>query len=188
MKNSTNSGHSGARSLIVWDPLVRLIHWGLALCILLNGAVVEDDGNLHIWIGYTAVGLVGTRLIWGVVGTHYARFSTFPPNPSAALRHFKAMIKGNGTIHLSHNPLGGLMVYNIWLTVIALGLTGYMMGTVQFFGVEWVEEIHELFFGWLLISIALHIAGVFLDSRWTKVPLVKSMINGRKQAPQDRQN
>ena len=34
------------------------------------------------------------------------------------------------------------MVYNIWMTVLVLGVTGYMMGTIQFFGVEWVEDVH----------------------------------------------
>lgn len=186
MNNTMNSGHSGARSLVVWDPLVRLIHWSLALSILLNGVVVDEDGNLHKWIGYVAVGLVGIRFVWGAVGTKYARFSVFPLNPVAALKHLTAILKGVDTVHLSHNPLGALMVYNIWATVIVIGLTGYMMGTIRFFGIEWVEEAHEIAFSWLLVSIALHVGGVIFDTWRSGVPLVRAMINGRKRIPKDR--
>ena len=87
-------------------------------------------------------------------------------------------------MHLSHNPLGALMVYNLWLTVIALGVTGYMMTTIRFFGIEWVEDAHELAFNWLLPSIVLHIAGVAFDSWRTGISLVRSIINGRKRLPQ----
>ncbi len=181
-----NCGRSGARSIAVWDPLVRLIHWGLALTILLNGAIIDEESTVHEWVGYVAVGLVATRLIWGLFGPRYARLSAFPPNPAAALRHLVALSKGDKIVHLSHNPLGALMVYNIWMTVLALGATGYMMGTMQFFGVEWVEEAHEIAFNWLLVSIVLHVGGVIFDSWWSGVPLVRSMIDGRKRIPQNR--
>lgn len=186
LTDTLDSGRSGARSIMVWDPLVRLIHWGLALAILLNGAVVDEDGALHEWIGYAAVGLVGLRLVWGVFGPPHARMSAFPPNPVAALSYVATMFRGDKTVHLSHNPLGGLMVYNIWLTVLALGATGYMMGTPRFFGVEWVEEVHEFAFGWLVASIALHLAGVAFDTWRTGVPLVRAMIDGKKRIPKDR--
>ncbi|NNJ73673.1 MAG: cytochrome B, partial [Anderseniella sp.] len=89
-------------------------------------------------------------------------------------------------VHLSHNPLGALMVYNIWLTVLALGVTGYMMGMIRFFGVDWVEEAHEIIFIWLLVSIALHVGGVTFDTWRSGVPLVRAMIDGRKRVPENR--
>lgn len=180
------SGRLGARCILVWDPLVRLIHWGLALTILLNGTVIDEEGALHEWVGYISLGLIGIRLIWGLFGSRHARLSAFPPNPVAALGHLVALFKGDKTVHLSHNPLGALMVYNIWMTVLILGITGYMMGTLQFFGVEWVEEAHEIAFNWLLVSIVLHVGGVIFDSWRTGVPLVRSMIDGRKRVPRDR--
>ena len=53
------------------------------------------------------------------------------------------MMAGDRHVHLSHNPIGALMAYNIWASVIVIGLTGYMMTTITFFGAEWVEEVHE---------------------------------------------
>jgi len=180
------SGRSGARDVAVWDPLVRLTHWSLALCILLLATVVDDESQLHNTLGYVAAGLVVTRLLWGLIGPRHARLTAFPPNPVAALRHVGAMLKGEKTVHLSHNPLGALMVYNIWATVLVLGATGAMMGMVRFFGVEWVEEAHEAAFAWLVISIALHVGGVVLDGWRSGVPLVRAMVTGRKCVPQDR--
>lgn len=177
------SGRASARTVAVWDPLVRLIHWSLALTILLNGAVVEEESTTHEWIGYVALGLVGLRLVWALIGPKPARFSAFPPSPARAVRHLRAMRAGDTTVHLSHNPLGALMVYNIWASVIAIGVTGYMMTTVTYFGVDWVKEAHEAIFGWLLFSVALHVAGVAFDTWRSGVNLVRAMINGRKSIP-----
>ena len=174
-----------ARNIMVWDPLVRLIHWSLAIAILLNGAIVDEESSLHEWIGYFAVGLIGVRLIWGLIGSSHARFSAFPPNPVTAILHLVALSRGDKTVHLSHNPIGALMAYNIWLTVLLLGITGYMMGTISFFGVDWVEEAHEMAFNWLVFSIILHIGGVMFDTWRTGVPIVSAMINGRKRIPED---
>ena len=112
--------HTGARirEVPVWDPLVRLIHWSLALTILLNGAITEEESKMHEWVGYVALGLVGVRLLWALIGPPQARFSAFPPSPTQALRHLRSVLSGDRAVHLSHNPLGALMVYNLWLTVI----------------------------------------------------------------------
>jgi cytochrome b len=184
--DTLDSGRHGARDIMVWDPLVRMIHWGLALSILLNSTIIEDESALHEWVGYIAAGLVAIRLVWGLVGPRHARFSAFPPNPVTAMRYFASSLKGGKTVHMSHNPLGALMVYNIWITVLALGVTGYMMGMIKFYGFEWVEEIHEIAFNWLLVSIVLHIAGVMFDTWRSGVPLIRAMIDGRKRIPEDK--
>ena len=185
VNNKIVSERLGARNIMVWDPLVRLIHWSLAIAIIFNGAIVDEESSLHEWIGYFAVGLIGVRLIWGLIGSSHARFSAFSPNPVAAIRHLVALSRGDKTVHLSHNPIGALMVYNIWLTVLLLGITGYMMGTIMFFGIDWVEEAHEMAFNWLVFSIILHICGVMFDTWRTGVPIVSAMINGRKRIPED---
>tara|TARA_R110002124_G_scaffold287294_1_gene472344 strand:- start:5022 stop:5606 length:585 start_codon:yes stop_codon:yes gene_type:complete len=171
------------RGILVWDPLVRLIHWGVVSMVLINAAIVAKDSPIHLWAGYTMLVLVGVRLLWGVIGTRSARFSAFPPNPFRALGYLRQMRSGDRTVHLSHNPLGALMVYNIWSTLLVIGATGYMMGTVKFFGIAWVEQIHELAYDWLLLSIAGHIAGVVFDTWRSGVPLVQAMLHGRKRIP-----
>lgn len=168
------------RIVQVWDPLVRLIHWSVVGAVLLNASVIEEESAAHELIGYVAVALVGLRLVWGLVGTEPARFSAFPPNPVAAIRHLAGLLRGEDRVHLSHNPAGALMAYNLWATVLAMGVTGWMMGTVRFFGMDWVKELHEALFGWLMISVALHLIGVLADSRLTRVNLVRAMLDGKK--------
>jgi cytochrome b len=180
------SGRASARQVPVWDPLVRLIHWSLALMILLNGAFIEEESTTHEWIGYIALGLVGLRLVWAFIGPKHARFSAFPPSPARALSHLKAMLAGDRSVHLSHNPLGALMAYNIWASVIVIGVTGYMMTTITFFGIDWVEEVHEAVFNWLVVSVVLHVAGVGFDTWRSGVNLIRAMINGRKSIPEGR--
>ena len=179
------NGRVSARDVAVWDPLVRLIHWSLALMILLNGAITDGESKLHEWVGYAALGLVGLRMIWAIVGPRHARFSAFPPSVPRAIRYARTVLSGDRTVHLSHNPLGALMVYNLWLAVIALGMTGYMMTTIRFFGLGWVEDMHELIFNWLVISVALHVAGVAFDTWRSGVNLVRAMVVGRKRIPQE---
>lgn len=176
----TERGRGIARDHVVWDPLVRVVHWSVALCILLNAVIIDEDGAWHLYFGYIALGLVVVRLVWGMIGQEYARFSAFPPNPAAAIRYARGLLRGDREVHLSHNPMGALMVYNIWATIIILSGTGFMMGTTRFFGMEWVEEMHEGFFVWLVASIALHVGGVAFDTVRSHVPLVRAMINGKK--------
>lgn len=171
------------RTFRVWDPLVRLIHWGVAGAVLLNATLIEDESAAHEIIGYVAVILVAVRLVWGLVGPGPARFSSFPPNPVAALRHLAGLSRGHKSVHLSHNPARALMVYNTWATMIGMGITGYMMGMPGNFEMEWIANLHEGLFAWLTISVALHLAGVLLDSWLTGVPLVRAMIDGRKRLP-----
>lgn len=98
-------GRAVAHTVVVWDPLVRLIHWGLALTILLNGAFIDEEGSLHKWIGYTAVGLIGVRLVWGMIGPRHARFSAFPPNPVSAIRELATLFKGDKIMVLRDRTL-----------------------------------------------------------------------------------
>ncbi len=184
--SEATSGRDSARKVAVWDPLVRLIHWSLALAILLNGFVLDGESRIHDWIGYSALALVGLRLIWALIGPQPARFTAFPPSPGRAIRHLRAIRTGDRAVHLSHNPLGALMVYNIWLSVLVIATTGYMMTTLTFFGVGWVEDVHEAVFNWLAFSILLHLGGVVFDSWRSGVNLVRAMITGRKRIPKGR--
>lgn len=185
--SNRDAGDAGIRVIPVWDPLLRVIHWSLVGTVLLNGFVTEAEGRLHEYIGYAALGLVVLRLVWGLVGPRHARFMAFPPNPVAAVRHLRHAVTRRTSVHLSHNPLGALMVYNIWTTVLVLCATGIMMGTVRFFGLDWVEEVHEAAFSWLMVSVILHAAGVIAETWLSGVPLVRAMIDGRKRVPEGRE-
>ena len=67
----------------VWDPLERLFHWCLVAGFALAWFTPHSSESLHMWAGYAAAGLIGLRLVWGLIGTRHARFSDFvKPPPS----------------------------------------------------------------------------------------------------------
>lgn len=69
----------------IWDPLVRVFHWSLALSVLLAWISAEGWGRWHEWIGYGTLALVAVRLAWGFVGSRYARFAAFVRGPAATM-------------------------------------------------------------------------------------------------------
>jgi cytochrome b len=72
----------------VWDAFVRVFHWSLVASFAVAWLSGEDWKSLHIWAGYAAAALIALRLVWGLIGTHYARFSQVvrpPPLSSPAI-------------------------------------------------------------------------------------------------------
>lgn len=171
-------------SVQVWDPLVRAFHWATATLFLANATIIPEDSLAHIYIGYAVMGLVLLRLIWGFIGTRYARFSAFPPSISAAREHAEALLQGRRDgLHLSHNPLGALMVYNMLATLILISVTGLMADSSAFWGVEWVKDLHEIVVNYMLWCVGLHVFGVLFESRLSRINLVRAMVTGRKEIP-----
>jgi cytochrome b len=167
----------------VWDPLVRLFHWSLVLAFGANALIIDDDSKLHEWVGYTVVGLVLIRILWGFAGSGYAKFSSFPPSVSGSMAQLSDMATGRVHIHVGHTPLGALMIYNLLLALLVVGLSGHLMTTDMFWGVEWPEEVHEVAVTWTEISVLLHIAAVIYESRRTGINLPAAMVRGYKDVP-----
>ena len=167
----------------VWDPLVRVFHWSLVLAFGANALLTDPESDLHEWIGYTVVALVALRILWGLFGNHYARFSSFLPSASGAMGQLSDMATGRRRVHLGHTPLGALMIYNLLLSMLAIGATGYMMTTNAYWGVEWVKELHEVLVTWAEISVVAHIAAVVWESLRTGVNLPRAMVSGVKTLP-----
>lgn len=167
----------------VWDPFVRIFHWSLAALFASNAIFVDDDSDLHQWIGYAIIALIVLRVIWGVIGTQYARFSSFPPSIAGSLDQLTDIAAGRRTPHTGHTPIGGLMIYNLLFTVLVICTSGYLMTTDMFWGVEWPEEVHEISVTWAEISVLLHIAAVIFESVRTRVNLPRAMVTGSKSLP-----
>ena len=60
---------NAATDLKVWDLLVRFFHWSLVASFTVAYLSEDDWQNLHVWAGYTVLGLLVFRLIWGLIGT-----------------------------------------------------------------------------------------------------------------------
>jgi cytochrome b len=90
----TTSAHSRPRLVVVWDPVVRLFHWLVVAGFMANMFVAEEGKLVHRWIGYGILALIVVRLVWGFVGTAYARFSNFVPTRTAFWRYVSALSAG----------------------------------------------------------------------------------------------
>lgn len=111
----------------LWDPVVRLTHWGIAVSVLVNAALDEGGSLLHVSLGWLVMALLVLRLVWGVLGPAEARFSAFPPNPVAALRHLRQLASGRVREYPSHNPAGAMMAYAFWACLALVTVTGLVM-------------------------------------------------------------
>lgn len=177
----------------VWDPLVRVFHWSLAIAFTLAYASGEEWLDLHILAGYAAGGLIAFRLVWGVIGTRHARFSDFVRRPSAILTYLKQVISLKAPRHLGHNPAGGAMIM-----LLLISLAGTVLGGMALYaaadnagplagliptGDYWhdvFEGLHEVFANLTLILVIGHLAGVLVASLMHRENLVRAMITGHK--------
>ncbi|MDD2819574.1 MAG: cytochrome b/b6 domain-containing protein [Candidatus Nanopelagicales bacterium] len=166
----------------VWDPFVRLFHWSLVSCVLLNQFVLEAGETAHEWTGYVATALVLTRVVWGFIGSRHSRFADFFPTPGRLIRHFAALRQGQHPQYVGHNPLGALMMLALMAIVLALGTTGWMQTTDAYFGEEWLMELHKWLANGLLIAAGLHGVAAIVMGRIERVNLVRAMVTGVKQS------
>lgn len=176
----TSDGSIAARTVRVWDPLVRVGHWLLALSVLFAWLTRHSPGPWHEWIGYTSLAIVAVRLVWGWRGSHHARFAQFVYGPRATLAYARALLGGREPRTLGHNPLGGWMILALLVTVTLVGASGWLYTTDRFWGVEWVEQLHGWLTNVLWALVGLHVAGVLYTSLRHRENLVAAMLHGRK--------
>lgn len=171
---------TATRKILVWDAPVRVFHWLMVLSFA--GAYLTSEGEawklVHITLGYTMAGLVAFRIVWGLMGTRYARFSAFIRGPKAVSRYVGSMLRGQPEHHLGHNPAGAVAI--VLLLVLTLGIVATGWASYNELAGGWVGEVHGAAANVMLGVIGVHVAGVVVASWLHKENLVGSMINGRK--------
>lgn len=184
MRPATAAGADAGATVKVWDPFVRVFHWSLVVLFGLAFLTSEVSEKAHIWIGYAILALVGLRIVWGFIGSRHARFSDFVYRPSTVLAYVRDAVRLRARRHLGHNPAGGAMVVALIAALLAVSGTGIMMTLDRFWGVKWIEEVHEAAAFATLALVGLHVAGVIFSSLEHRENLVRSMLTGRKRSPE----
>ncbi|HEX8740043.1 MAG TPA: cytochrome b/b6 domain-containing protein [Casimicrobiaceae bacterium] len=187
MKPATfTAGTTGATTrtatVRVWDPLVRIFHWSLVAAFFGAYALGDDGGVLHQALGYTVLGLVGFRLVWGIVGGRYARFACFVPSPRRLAAYVKDVVAHREARYLGHNPAGAAMIVALLVAIVGTGVTGWLLTTDAFWGNETMADIHEALANGTLGLVGFHVAGVVFSSLRHRENLVRAMFSGRKRA------
>lgn len=175
------------RKIPVWDLPVRLFHWLLVLLVV--GAFITGlkGGNLIDWHGYIGIAIIGLvvfRIIWGFVGSTYARFVNFLPCPKKIIAYLKGQWHGVG-----HNPLGSLSVYAL------LGLMIFQAGTglfanddVAFEGPlytlisrstsDWLTTLHRYGMWLIVFMVSFHVLAILFYAVVKRHDLVLPMFTG----------
>ncbi len=165
---------------LVWDLPTRLFHWLLALTFA--GAYLTSEGerlrDVHMLLGYTAAGLVAFRALWGVVGTRYARFTSFPLSPRATVDYLKSLLSLSPRHYLGHNPAGSWAILAMLALIAATALTGWAAAVE--IGPEWLEDVHEVVANGTLALVAVHVGAVIVSSVLHRENLPRAMVTGYK--------
>jgi cytochrome b len=120
-----------ANTVRVWDPLVRVFHWSLVVLFTVAYFTGDEENQLHIYSGYAVLGLVLFRILWGFVGTHYARFSEFVYRPDTVIEYLKRLKSAAPQRYIGHTPPGGWMVLALLACLLITSITG-----LQVYGLE----------------------------------------------------
>ena len=185
-------------TLKVWDLPTRLFHWSLLLLIIACWWTSTENGDMdwHMRCGYAALSLLLFRLVWGLLGSTTARFSSFVTSPRAVLEYFSCMRKNQTIHHIGHNPAGG------WMVLALLGMVLLITGSGLFANDDMMSEgplahhaserfsdlataLHESGFYFMLALVGMHLAAIAFYLLVKKENLVLPMLTGIKHLPQD---
>jgi len=184
------------QSTLIWDLPLRLFHWLFAASSLGAWLTTESDQwlSLHTFFGYLMLSLIGFRLVWGLTGSRYARFSSFLYGPRVGLDYLRQAIAGSAARHLGHNPAGSQAVFLLLGLGLLVGLSGLFtqggeeqqgaaaIGGLSFALGKAIKEGHGLLANLMLLVVFAHLAGVALESWLHQENLARSMVTGLKAA------
>lgn len=171
----------------VWDLPTRIFHWALVASVTGAFVTAKIGGNAMLWhgrLGLAILGLLVFRIVWGFVGSTYARFAQFVPGPAALRAYLKGEWRGQG-----HNPFGALSVLALLTVLLAQAATGlFANDDIAFEGYLHtligselsgrITGVHHLLQKVLMLLVALHVGAIVFYARVRKHNLVKPMLTG----------
>lgn len=194
--------HSNTQVRRVYDPLLRALHWTLALSILALAATSQlaeafEHGpyedviwNLHILAGYVLSGALLARLLWALVGPVSAngRDLWHPAVWKESLTKMR-LPRFHRVGHDAIASLAYLFAYAVMALMVVTGLglaaSEFQAGPLAAWlgNASWVEDLvedpHEFGFVLMLGFIGLHmVALVFHQLRGERV--AQSMVTGKQ--------
>jgi cytochrome b len=161
---------------------------GLVITGQLGGAALD----WHFRLGYAVLTLLLFRLLWGFVGGHWSRFTSFTHSPAALLRYLRG--QGEPALSVGHSPLGMLSVFAmLFFLLLQVGsglisddeiassgpLARFAAAALVSQATSYHKEIGKLI---LIALVLLHVAAV-LFYLWRKhINLIRPMLHGDKPA------
>lgn len=178
----------------VWDLPTRVFHWSLLACLIGLVSTAQIGGNAMEWhfrLGYAVLSLLMFRIIWGLVGGQWSRFSAFTYSPATVMRYLQG--QGQPEHAVGHNPLGAMSVFALLGFLLLQVVSGLISDdTIAASGpfAKWVSDTmvrnatfyHKDVGALILFSlVALHLGAVLYYRLQKGLNLVRPMIRGDKE-------
>lgn len=185
------------QKVLVWDWPIRMLHWSMVLLftgLIITGKGDGDNMNWHFYMGYGLSAVIVARILYGFLGSDFAKFKQFIYHPTEIIQYSKALLLGRGKAYLGHNPVGGIMVIVLLLAMTAQWVTGlFTSDEIFWFGPFYgsvseelsatLGSVHHTLPNVLLALVALHILAVLYHELRFKERLVAAMLHGKKKHP-----
>jgi cytochrome b len=183
------------KAIEVWDPIVRVFHWVLVAAFFIAYVTEDELMTLHAYAGYTIMGLLVVRVVWGLIGSRHARFSNFIYSPATTIAYLKDVFTLKAKRYVGHNPAGGWMIILMMCSLLLTTFTGLVVygveeqagpllnyvSTMPHWMGEAFEEVHEFFANFTLFLVFIHVGGVVVESFLHHENLARSMWTGKKE-------
>ena len=184
------------RTTRIWDLPTRLFHWMLAALVVALVVSGSIGGNAMVWhfrFGYGVLSLLLFRIVWGLVGGRWSRFSSFMYAPVTVWAYLHGERRPEHDA--GHSPLGALSVLALLVMLMAQvtagllsddeiafagPLTRYVSSATVSLATIYHTEVGKL----ILIGLVLvHIMAIFFYRWKMKDDLIRPMICGDKEMP-----
>jgi cytochrome b len=175
----------------VWDLPTRIFHWALAASVLGSLATAWAPGSWVEWharLGYGSLALLVFRLLWGVVGGRWSRFTSFLYSPRSVMAYLRGSPHPDHLV--GHNPLGAGSVFAMLLVLLVQVGTGLVsddeiafQGPLNRFvatskGLA-ATSYHKNIGQWLVVAlVVLHVGAILYYLLKKGDNLVRPMVSG----------
>ena len=181
------------RKVRVWDAPTRWFHWLLTLAVIALVVTAKIGGSAMEWhfrLGYSVLALLLFRLVWGVLGGHWSRFSSFLYKPQDIVQYLRGQPSQDHRV--GHNPVGALSVFALLGVLLLQSLSGLISDDeiaatgpfTHLVSGEWVSTAtwyHADIGQYMLMAlVALHVAAILFYWFKKKENLVQPMLTGDK--------
>ena len=179
----------------VWDLPLRLFHWSMVAAVAIAGFTGFAGRSwwleAHVIAGYALGVLLAFRFAWGILGSYYSTFRSFPLAPRSSLNHLRSLLRNNTQDHAGHNPVGAWMIIVLLFALSALVASGLVvlggqenLGPLAFLADfqtgRRAADFHAMAAWGAVGLIAIHLLGVFVEVQLLRHPVLSAMITGNK--------
>ncbi|MFN7856677.1 MAG: cytochrome b/b6 domain-containing protein [Acidovorax sp.] len=181
----------------IWDLPTRLFHWILVASVVALVVTAKVGGNLmewHLRLGHLVLALLVFRVVWGLVGGRWSRFTSFLYSPARLWRYLQGRAAASDSI--GHSPLGALSVFGLLAVLAAQVATGLVSDDeiafagplTRFVSNQWVglaTSYHKELGQYLVLGLlALHVLAIAFYVGIKRQRLVRPMVQGDKELPE----